>query len=283
MQRIIALFVFQFLFLSVFSQAFQWAVQGGGSGSSSTSDMGIAVATDTQGNIIMTGIFEGTAQFGTSTLTSAGGLDIFIAKYSSAGALIWAVKAGGTQLDWVKAICTDKNNNILITGQFSGTATFGTSTTITASGTDIFVAKYNAAGVLQWVKKEGGSSVNRGLAIACDTLGNVIVAGDFSGTASFGSTNLTSTGAADAFVMKYNPSGTAQWAKKGGSIVNDRFMAVATDMSGNIYLTGSFGGTATFGTIQLTQPAAATILIYSLPNTTTQVLLYGLKRVGATP
>ena len=238
--------------ISAYSQAFQWALQGGGAGSNTNSDMGQAVATDSQGNVIVTGIFESTAQFGTTSLISAGSNDIFIAKYTADGNFIWAIKAGGTQLDWAKAICTDKNDNILITGMFSGTATFGTSTTLTANSTDIFVAKYNSSGVLQWAKKEGGSSVDRGLAIAADTSGNVIVTGDFSGSVSFGATNLTSAGAADIFLVKYNAAGAMQWAKKAGNVVNDRATAVTTDVAGNIYITGSFGGTVSFGATQLT-------------------------------
>ena len=252
MKKILFYLFSNILIISVYPQAFQWALQGGGAGSSTNSDMGQAVTTDLQGNVIVTGIFESTAQFGTTSLTSAGSNDIFIAKYDNTGNLIWAIQAGGTQLDWPKAICTDKNNNILITGQFSGTATFGSSTTITANSIDIFVAKYNSSGVLQWVKREGGSSVDRGLAIAADTAGNVIVTGDFSGAATFGTTNLTSAGAADIFLIKYNAAGTMQWARKAGNLVNDRATAVVTDISGNIYITGSFGGTVSFGTTQLT-------------------------------
>lgn len=252
MRKIILVLCLSLFWSGIIAQAFQWAVQGGGAGSSSTSDKGEAVATDSQGNVIITGIFEGTAQFGTQSLTSAGSNDIFVAKYDSEGNLLWAVKAGGTQLDWAKAICTDKNDNIIITGQFSGTATFGTSTTLTAGSTDIFTAKYNSSGVLQWAKKEGGSSVDRGLAVAADTSGNIIVTGDFSGSVSFGSTNLTSAGAADVFLLKYNAAGTVQWAKKAGNTVNDRACAITTDPAGNIYIAGSFGGTVTFGTTTLT-------------------------------
>jgi len=252
MKKIILIIVCQLFFIGIYAQAFQWALQGGGAGSNSTSDMGEAVTTDTQGNVIFTGLFEGTALFGTTSLTSAGSNDVFVAKYASDGTFLWAVKAGGTQLDWGKAICTDKNNNIYITGQFSGTATFGTSTTLTASSTDIFVAKYNSSGVLQWAKKEGGSSVDRGLAIATDTIGNVIVTGDFSGSMTVGPTNLISAGAADVFVVKYNSQGTVKWAKKAGNIVNDRATAITTDNSGNLYIAGSFGGTVSFGSTQLT-------------------------------
>ena len=112
MKKILLIIVCQLFLSGIYAQAFQWALQGGGSGSSSTSDMGKAIATDSQGNVIITGLFEGTALFGTTSLISAGNNDVFIAKYASDGTSLWAIKAGGTQLDWGNAICTDKNDNI---------------------------------------------------------------------------------------------------------------------------------------------------------------------------
>jgi len=246
-----------FIIPKTYSQAFQWAMQSGGPGVSSTSDRGEALAVDSQGNIIFTGTFEGTGTFGTTTLTSSGGLDIFIEKRSHDGNFLWAVKAGGTQGEYPKAIATDLNGNIFVTGNFSGTATFGTQT-ITGNSIDVFVAKYNSAGQLQWVQKAGGASVDRGLGIATDGAGNVIVVGDFSGSATFGTaTNLTSAGAVDIFIAKYNPSGTLIWAKRAGGTVNDRATAVTTDSNGNIYLTGSFGGTANFDGTNITATGGA--------------------------
>ncbi|MDD3876777.1 MAG: SBBP repeat-containing protein [Bacteroidales bacterium] len=241
----------------MYSQAFQWATQSGGAGVSSSSDKGAAVAVDAQNNVFMTGTFEGTANFGTTTLTSAGGLDIFVEKRNADGVFQWAVQAGGTLGDYPVAIATDLSGNVFITGNFSGTATFG-STSITASSIDVFVAKYNNSGQFQWVKKAGGSSVDRGLGIAADISGNVIVTGDFSGTATFGtSTTLTSAGAVDIFMAKYNASGTLVWAKRAGGSVNDRATAVVTDDLGNIYITGSFGGTSNFGGTNITATGGA--------------------------
>lgn len=245
--RFILVFLISFLFsFSAFSQAFQWAIQSGGAGTSSTSDRGEGVATDPFGNVYMTGIFEGTANFDTVSLTSSGNLDIFIEKRNAQGEFQWVVKAGGPLMDKPNAICTDSLGNVYITGQFGGTATFDTQS-ITANGIDIFVAKYDSSGVLQWVISQGGSSVNRGLGIAADGNGNVIVVGDFGGTATFGtSTNMTAAGAVDVFVAKYNTSGNLIWARRAGGNVNDRATCVTTDSDGNIYIAGSFGGTANF-------------------------------------
>src|SRR5207248_3090451 len=67
------------------------------------SDMGRAVAADAAGNVYVTGTFGGTVNFdpgaGTFNLTSAGFDDVFVAKYTSAGALVWAGDIGGAGTD----------------------------------------------------------------------------------------------------------------------------------------------------------------------------------------
>ena len=92
----------------------------------------------------MTGGFQGTATFGSHTLTSNGDKDIFAAKLDPSGNWLWAVNAGGIRYDWGIGIAVDGAGNAYVTGDFEGTATFG-SHTLTASGgywdKDIFVAK----------------------------------------------------------------------------------------------------------------------------------------------
>jgi len=69
---------------------FLWVERAGGT----EGDFGIGIATDGSGNSIVTGVFEGTATFGDSTLTSAGGQDRFIAKYDGDGNFLWVEQAG---------------------------------------------------------------------------------------------------------------------------------------------------------------------------------------------
>src|SRR5713101_3673598 len=99
---------------------------------------------------------------------------------------LWAAKAGGSDIDIGYGIAADASGNVYVTGFFSGTATFG-STNLSSSGLeDIFVAKYDAAGTLQWARQAGGSAYDEGLGIAVDGTGNVFVIGFFQGNASFG-------------------------------------------------------------------------------------------------
>ena len=94
--------------------------------------------------------------FGGGPLTSAGGPDVFVAKYTAAGAPLWARRAGSTGGD-MKAVAVDGQGNVVVTGYFQGTVDFGAGPLTSAGGYDIFVLKYSAAGGLPWAKRFGGS------------------------------------------------------------------------------------------------------------------------------
>lgn len=154
------------------AQELDWATRAGGTGF----ERGFGIAADNAGNSYVTGPFGGTAIFGAgeaneTTLTPAGGLDIFVAKYDPSGALVWAKRAGGGGIDLGSAIATDGDANSYVTGRFSGTATFGagdTNETILTGTNDIFVAKYDPSGALVWAKRAGGgTSGKEGLVHGC--------------------------------------------------------------------------------------------------------------------
>jgi len=106
------------------------------------------------------------------------------------------------------------------------------------------------APVNAWVKNAGSSfGQDIGSNIVTDTSGNSYVTGYFSGTAQFGSFNLTSNGSEDIFIAKYSPTGNCLWAKKAGGFFIDEGIDITIDNLGNIYITGYYTSTATFGNI----------------------------------
>ena len=225
---------------------FLWAHRIGGAGDQEIR----AAAADPAGNMVVTGLTTDT----NSIFTSAGLEDIFLAKYDSAGALLWTRRAGGIGYDEGRGVATDAAGNIYVGGLFQNTASFGT-TNLTSSGeSDVFLAKYDPSGTLLWVRKAGSADFDEAHSIAVDSQGNVVLTGFFDANATFGTLTLTNTsGSDDIFVAKCNSAGTFLWARKaGGSATNDVGNGIAVDTNANIYVTGYFAGTATFGAITLT-------------------------------
>jgi Leucine-rich repeat (LRR) protein len=237
-----------------------WVRQAGGT----DNDQGRGIALDASGNSYVTGSFSGTATFGSTTLTSTGSSDVFVAKYDASGTVLWAKQAGGSNGETVYGIAVDASGNSYMTGNFSGTATFG-STSLTSTGSDdIFVAKCDASGTVLWAKKAGGATVDEGRGITVDAVGNSYVTGNFSGTATFGSTSLISTGSDDIFVAKYDASGILLWVRQAGGTDNDQGRGIALDASGNSYVTGPFASTANFGSTTLTSTDGSDIFVAKL-------------------
>jgi len=233
-----------------------WAEQAGGSGL----DVGLGIAVDGSGNSLVTGYFSSSATFGDTTLVSAGGVDIFIAKYDGNGYLLWAEQAGGGNYVVGHGIAADGSGNSLVTGFFLGSATFGDTTLTNAGVYDIFIAKYDGNGNLLWAEQAGGSLYDFGHDITIDGSGNSLVTGYFEGSATFGDTILTSLGSRDVFIAKYDENGNLLWAEQaGGSGAEGRDIAV--DGSGNSLVTGYFEGSATFGDTTLTVSGFENIFI----------------------
>ena len=226
-----------------------WATGAGGTGSAN----GASIAVDGSGNVYVAGDFSGSnIIFGTDTLTNAfpGGPEIFIAKFDASGNALWAVHAGGSGTDAARSIAVDGSGNCYVTGSFSSMTgiTFGSTTLTNAGQEDIFIAKFDASGNTLWAKSAGGSGSDISSSICVDGSGNCYITGIYqSSSITFGSTTLTTTDGT-LFVVKYNGSGTAQWASGGIAGPID----IAVDGSGNTYICGNFSGSATFGSTTLT-------------------------------
>ncbi len=228
--------------------AFQWvttAKTGGING----------VAADSAGNTYVTGSISGygSSTFGSTTLSSMGKSDIFVARLNSKGAYVWAVPAGGSAEDNGKAITVDATGNSTVTGYFSGTATFGT-TKLSAKGKkDLFVARVSPSGTFLWAVSAGGSGAETsGNAVGQDKAGNAVVAGTFSGTISASGATLPSKGAEDVLVLQLDKTGKVLWSRSMGGAKKDEGNGVAVDGAGNATVTGAFLGSVAFGSTTLT-------------------------------
>jgi hypothetical protein len=219
-----------------------------------------SVATDASGNVYLTGAFDGSVDFGGGGLSTAGSSDMFLVKFNSAGGHQWSQRFGDVASQKGNSVATDASGNVYVTGYFMGTINFGGANLVSAGSNDIFLVKFNSAGVHQWSKRFGDASDQQGFAVATDASGNVYMSGGFSGTVNFGGANLTGT--LDTFLAKFNAAGVHQWSQRFGDVADDQEChSVATDISGNVYMAGFFAGTINFGGANLVSAGSNDIFV----------------------
>ena len=194
-----------------------WLKAAGGT----SSDQAHGVVVDGQGNVGITGEFQNTANFDSHSIKAAGLGDAFIAKYDAAGNNLWVHGGGSTTSfagDAAKAIAVDAANNFFITGDYTGTATFdGLSVPNTGTnGSDIFLAKYDSVGAIQWLHHAGGPDADKGYSIGVDLAGNSWVTGfaDSGLGVVFDTIELPPLGNEYIFLAKYDPAGSVQYVKQ---------------------------------------------------------------------
>jgi hypothetical protein len=241
--------------------ALVWAKTFGNTGD----DRAYGVAVDSTGSVLVTGYFQKTVNFGGVTLTAndpynVGQPDIFVLKYSSAGALLWAKQFGASSYDVGKGVAVDGSGNVLLTAIFTGTVDFG-SVRLSSSGgsADLAVVKLSGStGATTWAKGWGGSGYDTPSTLALDGSGNVVVTGGAGGAINLGG-GLTGNGG--AYIAKYSGvDGSYQWGKVLAVSAGNGIAVEAS--TGNVFVTGSFSGSADFGGGLMTTPMGGNGGIY---------------------
>ncbi|MBK9264322.1 MAG: SBBP repeat-containing protein [Polyangiaceae bacterium] len=229
---------------------------------------GAAVAFDKSGNILLAGSFAGSINLGGTTLNSAGMDDVFVAKFTPAGQLLWAKQFGDGQLQTASGIGADSNGNVYVTGSFKGSINFGGGA-LNANGNlfvDIFLAKLTSDGNHVWSQRYGDENVQNARGLSVDSAGNVIIVGSFQNSVNFGGANHTSAGAQDAFAAKYNSAGVYQWSRQFGDAADQYARAVWLDAMGNVYLAGDVAGSIDFGGGAMTATSKTSAFVAKLDS-----------------
>jgi len=212
-----------------------------------SSQIAVDLTIDDGDNVIITGYYLGTVNFGGSTLTSAGSYDTYVAKLSPLLAHVWSKSFGdaaGSQFG--SGVADDGNENVYVCGYYTGTINLGGPTFTSAGSNDIFVAKFNPAGTYQWSKSFGDANNQVTYRLGVSGGGDVYLTGSFTGTVNFGGSLLTSAGNEDMFLAKLNSSGSHLWSKRFGDVSTQIGTAVSADNNA-VYLTGQGIGDVDFG------------------------------------
>ncbi len=233
---------------------FQWVKTWGYTGNESAP---YGVDTDADGNVFVNHFFVGAIDFdpsaGIATSTSTGSNDVYLSKFASDGTWQWTKTWGGTGDDQSPRFDVADDGSIFTVGIFSAEADFdpgvGAASSTPVGSYDAFLLKLDNDGIYQWSKTLGGTGFDYAGGIGFDGDGSIYAAGYFNSTIDSdlgaGTTNVTSNGASDAFLLKFDVDGTWQWTKTWGGTGNE--LAYSPIVSGDtLVVPGYFNNTVDF-------------------------------------
>ncbi len=169
---------------------------------STQEDRSHSVACDSAGNVVLTGYFRGSVDFGGGTLNSSGA-DMFLLKLDSNGGHLASDKYGGTNTQQGKELVIDSSDNILVIGDYRGLIDLGGGNLQLAKSDDFFVGKLAADFSHLWSHGFGTAGLQIGNGLAVDAQRDVFIAGTFTGNVDFDGNTLTNAGGEDIFMAKY--------------------------------------------------------------------------------
>lgn len=199
--------------------------------------------------LLITGMFQNSADFGGIDLTSWAYQDGFVAKFDLSGNVLWANAINGNDQVWGVDVTTDSNNNVYVTGYFYAPTIYFTANDsikkTEGSSSDVFLVKYSSNGDFQWAKS-GAGTYSLAKSVTCDSQNNVIISGSYNGMITFSETDAAST-LTGIYLAKYDGQGNLIWLKSGTSNSQCWFNDLISDDDNNIYATGKISQTIKFG------------------------------------
>lgn len=210
------------------------------------------VATDSAGNVVVVGTFDGAIDLGDGPLQNQGARDGFVAKFDASGDLAWSNQIASQSPISVTDVAIDPSSgDVIVVGSFEGSIDYGDgSISSTGAGDrDAFIARLaSSTGASVWWRDYGDGADQQLNAVTIDPAGNIVAGGYFSGTMVLGNTSLSSgTSAEDIVVARFDSAGNVDWAKRFGSDGFDRLYGISADPTGAIAMTGHIEGSVDFG------------------------------------
>jgi gliding motility-associated-like protein len=246
-----------------------WLKRGGGPGI----DRGVKLALGGT-TVAITGEFLGTATFEGETITSAGGTsDMYVAVLDKDdGALQWLRQGGGAAgTDRPSGISVAADGSLCVTGEFRGSATWGTITQVSLNdpttgtpSTDVFITRYSAAGDVLWVRTGSARFADRGVDVVHNAAGGIYVTGQFSDTIAFQQVHPNALLNA-TFLVHFDASGDEQWFRRAGGAGFNHVRDLGMAPDGNLLMVGDVQGTMVyFGPPQVSVPGGDPYAYYLL-------------------
>lgn len=217
----------------------------------------VSIAIDSTGSIVV-------AETTTEDCGSCDGEAARVAKYDTAGNLVWKTGFTGSAINTLSSVSVDSADNIVAGGVFTAELNAGGKSIPTASGTRALVAKLNSSGAVGQLIASSPSNGTYVTAVDVNANGELLACGDFPASIKFGATELVSLddGEKDIFVFKMDAAGSVQWAKlvsANAGETEDLIAACKFDSTGRIAVAVSISGPVSFGGALISQAGDALV------------------------
>lgn len=217
----------------------------GSGGSAGSSGGGGSSGSGGSGGSVVDASFDGSAG------ADAGDSDAGDGRiWCTSGPILWVRTFGDASDDTARAMVPDGEGGVYVAGQFAGALDFGEKPLVSTGQTDLFLARLDGDGLPHWSKKLGGLDAQGTEQTLAGAGVGFVFAGGFTGTVDFGGGTKTASGISDAFIARYDASGTHVWSTTfDGSGLGDIYVASAAvdAATGAAYATLTFSNNLTFG------------------------------------
>lgn len=224
-----------------------------------------AVTVDPFDNILITGAFNQTENFGPGPISTSGGYDVFVAKFSTAGSFVWNATYGDAADQFGLDVASDSLGSVILLGTYAGTISFDVGSQLTAADMgDIFVAKLGSAKAYIWSQSFGATGDQTATRAAVDGDDNIAFTGRTTGQVDYGGGPLAGGGAVDIPVVKLDRDGHHLWSRVYGASVDQTGAVIAEDSAGNTILGGAVKGSIDIGAEVLSSSGERDVLLARL-------------------
>lgn len=214
----------------------------------SSTQIAMEMAIDGDGNLVYVSRINGTIDFGEGTLKAKGGNDVLVFKLDGEGNHLWSKLFGGNEPERAVRLTFDAENNVILTGAFTGTAKFGAQTFESQGERDAFVLELDRdTGEPTFAMQLGGVGDDMGFGVDVDQNGDVVIAGRFAAPFEIGNQMLDHAGGVDIYVARLDEAGEVLWAESFGGPGVDEIHDLHLQQNGDIVLLGGISETVDFG------------------------------------
>ncbi|MDC0722438.1 hypothetical protein [Nannocystis bainbridge] len=206
----------------------------------------VAIAGD--GAVIVGGVFAGTLELGDTSLVSAGGLDLFVARWTAGGQLVWARRFGGPDDEHEASVSVGSDGRVLLVGEFRSALELpGLDPLVSLGLSDILVLQLAADGAPEWSRGFGGLGVELEPRAVFDDAGDIVLSAAFESLIDLGGGPLAAADARDLLLAKFDATGAHLWSKSFGNLADASAHDLAVGPAGDIAVAGWFANSIDLG------------------------------------